>query len=189
MLNDRNEFLKKTTQRSSGQSGFQNAFLPQSFVRITSIDTIALQPSRKISPVSEVFTRLVSSFSPLETVLSFVDECCLNQTSERSSNLKQKKSNYSLRISTNESTWIMNEIENIDCIERYTFDWHRYSLSSKRMFVQNYPYRILLTCWYIDRLFDNVIRFPLEYNIRNHYWTDLEQWNWLFERRKNRDIE
>ncbi len=56
-------------------------------------------------------------------VLAFVDECCLNQTSERSRSLmnkqflKKKDFFYSKKF-----TSIMNEIMNIHYIERYTFD-------------------------------------------------------------------
>jgi hypothetical protein len=90
ILIDHNEFLNDSL---SIESFFTNNS-PLSFVRITSIDIIVLHPSRKISHVSDIFPSFESSVCLLDAVvvrlsLSFVVECCLNQTNERSSNLNQ----------------------------------------------------------------------------------------------------
>jgi hypothetical protein len=69
---------------------------------MTSIDMIVLHPSRNISHAFEVFVLFESSVFVLVAVvvlsllllLSFVDEYCLNQTIERSSSLRRKKSIY-----------------------------------------------------------------------------------------------
>jgi len=93
-----------------------------------------LHPSRNISHVSEILILFESSVFALDAVvgsllflllLSFVDECCLNQTSERSSNLKINP--YTLKENThefylNKFTWIRNEIMNTDYIVQYIFD-------------------------------------------------------------------
>jgi len=65
-------------QRHTRRSWSPASYLPQSFVRITSIDIIVLHPSRNKSPAFESL--------PVAR-LSLIDECCCIQTSERSSNL------------------------------------------------------------------------------------------------------
>ena len=54
---------------------------------MTKIDMIALQPSRKMSHASDVFV-FDADAAPAEG--SVVDECCLNQTNERSSSLRSR---------------------------------------------------------------------------------------------------
>lgn len=60
--------------------------LPQSLVKITRIDIIVLQPSRKTIDVSDALTVV------LDAVVDCSEDdevtCCLNQTSDKSSNLQ-----------------------------------------------------------------------------------------------------
>ena len=61
---------------------------PQSLVRMTKIDMMLLQLSRKISHVSDVFV-FDAEAAPVEG--SVGEQCCLNQTNERSSSLRRRR--------------------------------------------------------------------------------------------------
>jgi hypothetical protein len=67
MLNDHNEFLKQTNHLMNHIP--LNYHSPQSFVRMTRIDMIVLQPSRNISHVSEGLLLFESSVFLLDAVV------------------------------------------------------------------------------------------------------------------------
>jgi hypothetical protein len=67
MLNDHNEFLKQKNNPMNHISLKYHS--PQSFVRMTRIDMIVLQPSRNISHVSEGLLLFESSVFLLDAVV------------------------------------------------------------------------------------------------------------------------
>jgi len=67
MLNDHNEFLKQINNLMNHIP--LNYHSPQSFVRMTRIDMIVLQPSRNISHVSEGLLLFESSLFLLDAVV------------------------------------------------------------------------------------------------------------------------